>query len=273
MSPTEQPFDSNDEPGTGPGQDLLAAEYVLGVLDADARRAAQVRIGRDTAFAAEVAAWETRFAPWLEAIAPVPAPFSLWPRILAAIGSDPVEAGPIGAGNDNAQRSAPARPSLWDRLPFWRGLAAGGFAVAAASLSALFITARQLSVEPAAPHVPVVVAPSAAAMPMVVAIRHDDGTAAYSATVDPGTGVIVLMPVFMPDDSRVPELWLIPADGTPRSLGVVDRTRPMTVNIPSALRDATAADSVFAISLEPLGGSPTGQPTGPVVAKGNLIRL
>jgi anti-sigma-K factor RskA len=30
---------------------------------------------------------------------------------------------------------------------------------------------------------------------------------------------------------------------------------------------------VLAVSLEPLGGSPTGQPTGPVIANGKLAAL
>ena len=34
-----------------------------------------------------------------------------------------------------------------------------------------------------------------------------------------------------------------------------------------------AAGSVFAISLEPEGGSPTGAPTGPVVAAGGLATI
>jgi anti-sigma-K factor RskA len=36
------------------------------------------------------------------------------------------------------------------------------------------------------------------------------------------------------------------------------------------LRRKIDAGAVFAISLEPQGGSPTGQPTGPVVAAGDL---
>jgi hypothetical protein len=42
------------------GMGLTAAEYVLGVLDASQRRAAERRIGRDPAFAQEVAFWEER---------------------------------------------------------------------------------------------------------------------------------------------------------------------------------------------------------------------
>ena len=50
--------------------DLTAAEYVLGVLDANARRLALERIEREPAFAAEVMRWESWFSPWLQSIAP-----------------------------------------------------------------------------------------------------------------------------------------------------------------------------------------------------------
>lgn len=247
--------------------DLLAAEYVLGLLDAGSRRDADARLQRDSAFAALVSAWEAYFSPWLEGIAPVGVPAELWPRIRAALWQHelPARAAPVG------------KPSLWDRLSFWRGLAAGGFAVAAASLAALLVTVRSVP-EPIAPPpapTPVVTVPTPAppAAPMTVSLVHDDGSAAYNAVVNPDTGVIVLVPVHMPDDVRVPELWLIGDDGVPKSLGVIARDRAMQVRIPESVRKSAEANAVFAVSLEPEGGSPTGQPTGPVVAKGSLVEL
>ncbi|CAN5694389.1 anti-sigma factor [soil metagenome] len=248
--------------------DLLAAEYVLGLLTAEATRSTQARLQRDSAFAAQVAAWEGYFSPWLERITPVAAPATLWPRIRAALWQHELPA---------RTASEEVRPSLWVRLAFWRGLAAGGFAVAAASLAALLVTVRTVP-EPLLPppdQTPVVTAPipSAPATPMAVSLLHDDGSAAYNAVVNPDTGVIVLVPVHMPDDVRVPELWLIGDDGVPKSLGVIARDRAMQVRIPDSVRQAAEVNAVFAVSLEPEGGSPTGQPTGPVVAKGNLIEL
>ena len=45
------------------GDDLLAAEYVLGVLAADEREIASRRIEADAAFARLVDAWEVRLSP------------------------------------------------------------------------------------------------------------------------------------------------------------------------------------------------------------------
>jgi anti-sigma-K factor RskA len=247
--------------------DLLAAEYVLGLLDAGSRRDAEIRLQREPAFAALVSAWEAYFSPWLEGIVPVEVPAELWPRIRAALWQHELP----------TRAAAPAgKPSLWDRMSFWRGLAAGGFAVAAASLAALLVTVRSVP-EPVAPPPPTQVvtapAPVPPAAPMTVSLRHDDGSTAYNAVVNPDTGVIVLVPVHMPDDVRVPELWLIGDDGVPKSLGVIARDRAMQVRIPESVRKSAEANAVFAVSLEPEGGSPTGQPTGPVVASGNLTEL
>lgn len=254
-----------DLPEIPDSEELIAAEYVLGLLDAEARRDAQARLQRDDAFAARVEAWEAYFSPWLQAIAPVDAPTPLWPSIQRALWSHelPVHNAPAGD----------VRLSLWNRLSFWRGLAGGGFAVAAASLVALVVGLRQLPPATTPALQPVVTTAQPAAAPMVVSLRHDDGTMAYTATVDPDTGVITLIPAFMPEDQRVPELWMIDSTGTPHSLGVVGRDHAMRVLMPKQFLSQTKPDTVFAVSMEPAGGSPTGQPTGPVVAKGSLVRL
>jgi anti-sigma-K factor RskA len=74
----------------------------------------------------------------------------------------------------------------------------------------------------------------------------------------------------MPDDpGHAHELWLIPADGKPRSMGVMPKgTMRATVPMPMAAQFAEGA--TLAISVEPMDGSPTGLPTGPVVASGTL---
>lgn len=254
-----------DLPEIPDSDELLAAEYVLGLLDAGQRRQLQARIAGDAAFAAQVAAWESRFAPWLDDVAAVDAPANAWPRIRDALWQHelPRRAAPV----------AGARPSLWSRLSFWRGLAGGGFAVAAASLAALFVTVRQLPPTPAPIPTPIVVTTPKTAMPMVVSLRHDDGSMAYSATVDPQTGVITLMPVSMPKDKGVPELWMIDSGGTPHSLGLLAVDHAMHLVMPKQFMPETVPNAVFAVSMEPEGGSPTGLPTGPVVAKGSLIQL
>jgi anti-sigma-K factor RskA len=56
-------------------------------------------------------------------------------------------------------------------------------------------------------------------------------------------------------------------DGQPRPLAILGTERDSTVvvDVPQELSDGRAL--VFAISLEPPGGSPTGQPTRPVLGR------
>jgi anti-sigma-K factor RskA len=75
------------------------------------------------------------------------------------------------------------------------------------------------------------------------------------------------------DPARVPELWLIAPGDKPRSLGLVKGEQPVALAIPADLRRFVTDASTLAISLEPPGGSPTGSPTGPVIAQGKLTAL
>lgn len=68
------------------------------------------------------------------------------------------------------------------------------------------------------------------------------------------------------------QLWAIGRDGEPRPLGVLQQVAPGQL-----VADATAtpipAGTILAISLEPEGGSPTGKPTGPELARGTLTSI
>jgi anti-sigma-K factor RskA len=235
-------------PREPPEGSLAAAEYVLGVLDQASRRMALARIAREPAFARDVALWEARFAPLLDEIAPVPPPFALWPRIRAAAGI----AGPAPQTKNSA-------PSRWQSLRLWRWLAAGGFALAAASLAALFLATSQL----APPR----------AVPMVATLATSSGTPAFVASID-ASGTLVVLPITVdvPPD-RVAELWLIPPGDVPHSLGLLDAQHARRMSVPPNLRAAFAARVVVAVSLEPPGGAPHGKPTGPVIATGQIALL
>ncbi|WBL73259.1 anti-sigma factor [Serratia liquefaciens] len=63
------------------------------------------------------------------------------------------------------------------------------------------------------------------------------------------------------------QLWAIPSGEKPLSLGLVTAQHLTRVSLGNL---KWAADMTIAISLEPAGGSPTGQPTGPVLYSGQL---
>lgn len=224
-----------------PLEEWLAAEYALGVLDADARTQAAARMAREPAFARLVADWETRLTPWAVEIAEVTPPPHLWDAIAAQL---PAETA--------------ARANVWQSLAFWRGLAFGSGALAATCLTALIYIGMFAPPAPA---------------PLVATI-DGGGHHHFVATVDPGRGTVAVVPAaFAADATRVPELWLIPADGKPRPLGLLRADRAVNIPIPAALLPHATRDATLAVSLEPQGGSPTGQPTGPVIATGKLTAL
>lgn len=260
---------SDSSRGSDDGVDLRAAEYVLGLLDAAGRREAQALIERDAAFAAEVALWEGYFAPWLEHVPPVPVPDVLWQRIRQTLW-----------GHELPQRDATApiaaKTPLSQTLGFWRGLAAAGAAVAVASVALLLANYRTPTPAPTPPPQVVTTTPPAPvpAQPLIVSLRHEDGTTAYAATLNPDDGTVVLVPVHLGGDPTLsPELWLIPPGESPRSLGMIARDAPMVVTVPTALRNTANSGGTFAISLEPAGSGPHQAPTGPVVATGTSIQL
>lgn len=67
-------------------------------------------------------------------------------------------------------------------------------------------------------------------------------------------------------DGKSYELWILPrASGKPVSLGLLPRNGRLQRRLTDAQRTLLAGAAQVAVSVEPLGGSPTGQPTGPVV--------
>lgn len=66
---------------------------------------------------------------------------------------------------------------------------------------------------------------------------------------------------------QVQELWIIAPDAAPVSLGLLG-DGPLVVDYPE-----TPDGWTLAVSLEPAGGSPTGAPTGPVLAAGTITDI
>lgn len=249
--------------------DVLAGEYVLGVLDASDRRRAEQLIEQEPAFAAEVSLWESRLVSLASEIAPVPVPDYVWARISSDLGlAQAPRRGPV---------SEPESGSFWQKLGFWRLLTAGGFATAAVFLFALLNVVR--APESAAPMAPPVVAVPEPVKPagpteMASTLTEENGAPSYVATMDAATGRITVTPLQPPtDDDLVPELWLIPTDGVARSLGVFDETASQSSKIPQEYVELLSTEAILAITLEPPGGAPGGKATGPVVAKGGIQLL
>jgi anti-sigma-K factor RskA len=148
--------------------------------------------------------------------------------------------------------TAPREPILlaaWRSTRLWRIATLGALAVAA-SLAGIIV----LRAPPPPHYLAALIAPNAAA-PAFVARSQPDGSLLLTA----------IAPAPIPT-GRDLELWaLAPGSTRPVSLGVIP---------PGGKRIAPPSDNTkLLVSLEPAGGSPTGQATGPVLYAGTLTRV
>lgn len=235
MSGTEMTDSPSDD------DDILAAEFCLGALPGPelARLARRVEI--DPAFARRVAEWEERLAPMADRIAEVP---------------------PAPAAKRNLDRrlfgEAPqTRGGLWSNLAFWRGLAI-------ATTAAFFVVVAQ----------PNLLRPETAGERLAASLTADGSSVSYLVIYDPETGQVRLAHVSgEPVEGRDFQLWVAQGSEAPVSLGVIPAAQSTQVEVSEQIRALMNSASHMAISLEPPGGSPTGQPTGPVLAVGNLLDI
>ena len=218
-----------------------AAELALGVLDGAERAGALRRMIGEPDFAREVERWRDHFALLFAGVTEVRAPDGLFEKIKARI------------GETNAV--VPIR-----RLNPWKP------AALAASVAALLMTAVALR--------PVEVTPiPVATAPMIAAMALTDTNASQPALYDADTG-LVKMPGPMPIPAgRSAQLWAIEGTKPPKPLGTFRAAGPGKYVAEAKMGAVIAPGTVLAISIEPIGGSPTGAPTGPVIASGLLTKV
>ncbi|NMI22281.1 hypothetical protein E1J24_10580 [Xanthomonas hortorum pv. pelargonii] len=270
------PFPIDQEPP----RDVLAGEYVLGLLGADERLAAEQRIATDSQFDQAVLQWQQHLMPLLDEIAAVTPSDQLWPRIRQTLGFDtPLRA--VAAASSTTTSATP----LWNSVRFWRWASAGGLATAAVCVLALLnVNTPPAPVQPPVTgpvvQAPPVTTPAIPATPpatgiaMTATLATEDGRPGYVALMDADKHTITVTPLDRTATAdKVPELWLITADGKPHSMGTFDDQRARRAQIPDQLMPMLSNEALLAVTLEPLGGAPGGIPTGTVVAKGGISTL
>ncbi len=241
------------------GDDRLAAEFVLRLLEGEELMEARARLRSDPGFERLVGEWEARLAPLLDTVPAEAPPAGLWSRIESQLSEDGGESATVHA--------------LRRKANIWRAYSAAITAVAAALLLVVGLdTARRDPVLQQQP--PATQAPAATAATLVASLAAEGGPAALVITYDPASRSLIATPAVLQGAAgHDHELWVVPSAGPPRSLGLVAAGRPRRITIPPALLDAIGRDATLAISVEPEGGSPTGLPTGPVIATGQLTGI
>jgi anti-sigma-K factor RskA len=220
--------------------DALAAQYVAGTLRGRARARFETLLPSHPALQHAVREWQSRLLPLTGVLPEQAPPPQVWRRI------------------EQQLWPAVAPQRWWQRTDLWRAFS--GFAMlAVVSLGVL------------------VASPPPAQAPVVVVLQSTgkdpgvDGNIVASFSGD-GRAVVArpLTPVAVKSD-RALELWWAPAVGKPTSLGLI-RADGTTVLSRGQLPGGLQGSGIdhMAVSVEPPGGSPTGQPTGPVVFYGKL---
>ncbi len=234
-----------------PDREIVAGEYVLGLLDGAEKEAFERQLAGNAKLDAAVARWQARLAPIDATARPAEPSTGLWQR--------------IESGLDQALVRSPAATSRsafgtrlsqwWDSLWLWRGAAFAG--VAAALLLAIGLVAAL---------------DRARRQPVMVAVLLTETNVAAAVVNTFADGRVELLPL---QDIAVPqgralEIWTLWDRATgPRSVGLIDRARAVPLRLDNL---PLGADQLFEITVEPAAGSPTGRPTGPIIAKGLTAR-
>lgn len=225
-------------------QDLRAAEYVLGTLPAGERAALDAERLVRPAVDAAIRSWERRLSPLSLAVEEEVPPPRVWKAIF-----DRLPAARPEPANDNRVAA------LRRQVRRWRGATLGAGLLAAA-LAVFVATGPRMAETPESGRY-VAVVTSGGELPALI------------VSVDTRTGTAQVRPVQTQAPSgRSLELWYVGSGPAPTSLGLVG-SGVSRVSLPA---EAARGGGLFAVSVEPPGGSPTGQPTGQILYKGQLVR-
>jgi anti-sigma-K factor RskA len=225
--------------------DRLGAEYALGTLRGGARRRFEALLPSHPALRASVDAWERRLLPMALKSEPVAPGAAVWAGIEGRLGWTQRAPAPRFATSGEIPSSATL---LRRAVRFWRAFSAAA-TVAVVALVAILRFAP-------------------AEAPMIVVLRATSGTDTLVAGLSPDRrelSIRPLQPVALKPENSL-ELWAVPRSGKPASLGLVSAE-----GLTALAKHKVPSDTkTLAVTIEPAGGSPTGQPTGPIVFAGDL---
>lgn len=225
--------------------DSLAGQYVLGTLRGSARKRFMHLMRERPYINHAVEEWQARLNPLGEHVVAVQPPARVWKGIRQEL---------------RTETQQPERIGFWRSLTVWRSAA-----VAASLLVASLVVFQVLQTgeapSSAMPHY-MAVLENSSKTPMIVA----------TASSDPRHLKVMMMDEPNIDPSQDWELWAIPeGESEPMSIGLIARGKETKLMLDQEYWDAISNAKSLAISAEPLGGSPTGTPTGPVMYSGHLM--
>ena len=228
------------EQGEGPDEDkILVAEFALGLLDAAEHETVGRRIATEQPLRRELALWRSRLSSLDREFTETAPPSGVLERIEGRLFGTTA---PVSAW-----------AGFWNNLGLWRGLAAAGLAIAIIAVGYNVLV----------PRTPLT------GQELVAALEQEGSGVKLVAFYDEASGTVRLAAL---GGEAVPnkdfELWAIKGSNAPVSMGVIKVDARNSVEVSAQLKAGFGAGTILAVTLEPKGGSPTGLPTGPIVAKG-----
>ncbi len=251
----------------------LAAELALGVLTgAELRDAERLERG-DRDFAREVERWRGHLGAFDRSAEPKPVDAALWARIEGQLDAAPRELAepsletsraaslreegrlPITSGEAASEARRRLFGWMWNSIQAWRIWAL------AATAAALLIAAGLGAQLERARSAPVLVA--------ILQTPDNQAAAVVNAFADGRTELVPLTTFTVPA-GRVLEVWTLwDRQAGPRSVGLLQAMATSRLRVEGL---PLGQGQLFEITLEPSGGSPSGRPTGPVLAIGRAAR-
>ncbi|NNB59982.1 anti-sigma factor [Pseudomonas fragi] len=213
----------------------LAADYAIGLMPPTARKRFEHLLQDDAPLRAELARWNTHLSQLTEPLVEQPVPDHVWQAIVARI--------------------EPQTLHVPARRPFWSWVRLSALACSLLIALTVGLLYNRDSVQYKATLL--------------------SGTAQPGLSIEAHSDYLAVRPLELAavDGGRSLELWAIPVEGKPVSLGLIPRDGDGRITLSQTQQQLIRIPVVLAVSLEPQGGSPTGQPTGPVLYQGPLASL
>ncbi|HSF71159.1 MAG TPA: anti-sigma factor, partial [Methylotenera sp.] len=225
--------------------DMLATEYILGALKGAARRRFEQLLTQRADLAQTFHWWESHLHLLADTVPATPPSNKVWQNI------------------ENRLFNAPRTNSQSNNSSWWKGLAFLSTAMAVSLATFLAIQSPKQLDDNAPTAVALLTTEKAEAGWLLDETKHSPTN--IEIKVRALTGLQI-----KPDNAF--ELWLLPADKSkPISLGLLPQQGTSAFKVPEELIPQMAT-GLLAVSLEPVGGSPTGQPTGAVLYQGRMTK-
>ena len=222
-------------------KNLDAAEYVIGTLSAGERKNYEALLDTDEEANIHVSSWQRIFGGLNATISPEIPPSHIWDKIKIALSDSETNA----YDNDNYIAMARSRSR-------WRMGAIAASVLALGSFGFLVTSLQTANFQSES---------------FVAVVNAAGDKPALIVQVDGKTGKVTVRSFGMEKpQGKSLQLWYVPEDKNVVPVGLVGEGKLDLGGV------KPSHDTLFAISLEPEGGSPTGSRTGPVVYTGKLIR-